>query len=32
MQFARLDGNSDGYLDLAEMKSGFGIPIVATPR
>jgi Ca2+-binding EF-hand superfamily protein len=28
MQFTRLDGNNDGHLDLAEMKSGFGIPVV----
>lgn len=28
MQFVRLDGNSDGYLDLAELKSGFGVAIV----
>lgn len=26
MQFTRMDRNSDGYLDLAEMKSGFGVP------
>lgn len=30
MQFTRLDTNNDGHLDLAEMKSGFGIP--AVPR
>ncbi|MFC5579239.1 EF-hand domain-containing protein [Lysobacter niabensis] len=29
MRFSWLDRNSDGKLDLAEMKSGFGIP--ATP-
>ena len=29
MQFGRIDGNSDGYLDLAEMKSGFGIPVLS---
>jgi Ca2+-binding EF-hand superfamily protein len=31
MRFARLDTNNDGNLDLAEMKSGFGIP-VAPPQ
>lgn len=30
MRFVWLDRNVDGYLDLAEMKSGFGIP--AVPR
>lgn len=28
MRFSRLDSNSDGELDLAEMKSGFGIPML----
>ena len=28
MQFTWLDRDNDGYLDLAEMKSGFGIPAV----
>lgn len=28
MQFTRLDRNNDGRLDLAEMKSGFGIPAI----
>ena len=27
MQFERMDSNADGYLDLAEMKSGFGIRV-----
>lgn len=30
MRFAWLDRNNDGNLDLAEMKSGFGVP--AVPR
>lgn len=28
MRFSRLDANGDGHLDLAEMKSGFGVPAV----
>ena len=28
MRFNWLDRNTDGYLDLAEMKSGFGVPAV----